>query len=186
MHRWLLTPRTVTRREAPHHLSALATATALSQCTRLLRTYRRIESGGLQIHVRAFLRRGLWHNLFMTSPTFDKQDQFEKIQSGLLANETIIAVYDAIGAGTGFIGVTNRRIILQDNSFVGKKIALTSIPYARVTTVSFVSNKSMLGKFSSSSEIAISVSGHTHEVSFRGDEKAKHVHDVVLWHMLNG
>jgi hypothetical protein len=44
----------------------------------------------------------------------------------------------------------------------------------------------MLGKFSSTSDIAISVSGHTFEVSFRGDEKAKQVHDVVLWHMLNG
>jgi hypothetical protein len=120
-----------------------------------------------------------------TQPIFDKADQFEKIQSGLIQGERVIAVYDAIGAGTGFIGVTDKRVILQDNSFVGKKIALTPIPYGRVTTVSFVSNKSMLGKFSSSSEIAIAVRGHTYEVEFRGDEKAKHVHDIVLWHILN-
>ena len=55
----------------------------------------------------------------MTTPAFDKQDQFDKIQSGLMPGEQIIAVYDAIGAGTGFIGVTDRRVILQDNSFVG-------------------------------------------------------------------
>jgi hypothetical protein len=121
----------------------------------------------------------------VTSPTFDKQDQFDKVVSNLLHGERIIAVYDAIGAGTGFIGVTDKRVVLQDNSFVGKKIALTSIPYARVTAVSFVSNKSMLGKFSSTSDIAISVSGHTYEVSFRGDEKAKQIHDIVLWHMLS-
>jgi hypothetical protein len=120
-----------------------------------------------------------------TQPIFDKADQFAKIQSGLIQGERVIAVYDAIGAGTGFIGVTDKRVILQDNSFVGKKIALTPIPYGRVTTVSFVSNKSMLGKFSSSSEIAIAVSGHIYEVEFRGDEKAKHVHDIVLWHILN-
>ncbi len=120
----------------------------------------------------------------MTTPVFDKQDQFEKIQSGLLHGEQIIAVYDAIGAGTGFIGVTNMRVILQDNSFVGKKVALTSIPYNRVTTVSFVSNKSMLGKFASTGSIAVAVSGSVHEVEFRGDEKAKHCHDAILWHMM--
>lgn len=104
----------------------------------------------------------------MTQPAFDKQEQYDKIVSGLISGEQIIAVYDAIGAGTGFIGITDKRVVLQDNSFVGKKVALTSIPYGRVTAVSFVSNKSMLGRFASTSEIAVSVSGHTYEVSFRG------------------
>jgi hypothetical protein len=121
----------------------------------------------------------------MTTPVFDKQDQFDKIASGLLDREQIIAVYDAIGAGTGFIGITNLRVILQDNSFVGKKIALTSVPYSRVNAVSFVSNKSMLGKFASTDSIAVSAGGQAYEVDFRGDEKAKHAHDVILWHMLN-
>jgi hypothetical protein len=118
-------------------------------------------------------------------PSFDKQEQFDKIQSGLLQGERIIAVYDAKGSGTGFLAVTDKRVILQDNSFVGKKIALTSIPYGRVTAVSFVSNKSMLGKFSSTSDIAIALSGRTYEVEFRGDDKAKQIHDIILWHMLS-
>jgi hypothetical protein len=121
----------------------------------------------------------------MTQPAFDKQDQLEKIQSSLLQGERIIAVYDAIGAGTGFIGITDTRVIFQDNSFVGKKVALTSVPYNKVNTVSFVSNKSMLGKFASTGSIALQVGGTVHEIDFRGDEKAKHAHDVILWHMLN-
>lgn len=121
----------------------------------------------------------------MTTPVFDKQEQFDKIQSGLLHGEQIIAVYDAIGAGTGFIGITNLRVVLQDNSFVGKKVALTSVPYNRVNAVSFVSNKSMLGKFASTGSIAVSAGGQSYEVEFRGDEKAKHAHDAILWHMLN-
>lgn len=121
----------------------------------------------------------------MMTPVFDKQEQFDKIQSGLLHGEQIIAVYDAIGAGTGFIGITNLRVVLQDNSFVGKKVALTSVPYNRVNAVSFVSNKSMLGKFASTGSIAVSAGGQSYEVEFRGDEKAKHAHDAILWHMLN-
>lgn len=121
----------------------------------------------------------------MTTPAFDKQEQFDRIRAGLIADEKILAVFDAIGVGTGFIGITDRRVILQDNSFVGKKVALTSVPYNRVNAVSFVSNKSMLGKFASTSDIAVSAGGQTYEVSFRGDDKAKYVHDTILWHMLN-
>ncbi len=120
----------------------------------------------------------------MSTPAFDKQEQLQKIQSGLLQGEQIIAVYDAKGAGTGFIGITDKRVVLQDNSFVGKKVALTSLPYNRISSVSFVSDKSMLGKFASSSAIAVTVGAHSHEVEFRGEDKAKHCHDAILWHMM--
>ncbi len=116
-------------------------------------------------------------------PVFDKQDQLDKIASGLLEGEQLIAVYDAIGAGTGFIGITDRRVIVQDNSFVGKKVAVTSIPYSRITSVSVLSNKSMMGQFFSTSSIAVHSSGQAYEVEFRGNEKAHHVHQVILWHI---
>ncbi|GAB3452266.1 PH domain-containing protein [Kineococcus endophyticus] len=115
---------------------------------------------------------------------FDKQEQLDKIQQGLLPGEEVYAVFDAIGAGTGFIGVTSLRVIVQDNSFVGKKVALTSVPYGKVTAVSYVSDKSMFGKFASSSSIAITAGGRVYEVDFRGDDKARYVHDLVLRRML--
>lgn len=118
----------------------------------------------------------------MTQPVFDRQDQFDKIQSGLLQGEEVIAVYDALGGGTGFIGLTNRRVIIQDNSFVGKRVALTSVPYGRVNAVSFVSDKSVFGKFASSSTLSISAGGKDYEVQFRGNDKALHAHNIILWY----
>jgi hypothetical protein len=118
-----------------------------------------------------------------TTPVFDKQDQYDRIIAGAMDGEKVLAVFDAVGSGTGFIAVTDKRVILQDNSFVGKKVALTSIPYSRVQAVSFVSNKSMLGKFASSSEIAVMAGSKTYEVEFRGDEKGKYIHDVILFHI---
>jgi hypothetical protein len=115
---------------------------------------------------------------------FDQPRQLELIKQGLQPGEQVIAVYDAIGAGTGFIGMTDKRIVIQDNSYFGKQIALTSIPYRLITSVSFVSDKSILGKFFSVSKIAITAGGKTYEVEFRGTEKAKHVHDLVLWKIL--
>ncbi len=120
----------------------------------------------------------------MTQPMFDKQDQLDKIQSGLLPGEQVIAVYDAIGAGTGFIGLTNARVIIQDNSFIGKRVALTSVPYGRVNAVSFVSDKSMFGKFYSSSTLSIKVGSTDYEVQFRGEDKALHAHNIILSHQL--
>jgi hypothetical protein len=124
----------------------------------------------------------------MTTPErqvpFDQQGQLDKVVAGLMPDEQVIAVYDAIGAGTGFIGLTDKRVVIQDNSYVGKKIALMSVPYSRINSVSFLSNKSFAGKFFSTSTISIATSSGTHEVEFRGDHKAKHVHDIILWKIL--
>ncbi|MEU4421922.1 PH domain-containing protein [Actinoplanes sp. NPDC024001] len=116
----------------------------------------------------------------MTDVVYDNKGQLEQVRSGLLDGEEILAVYDAIGAGTGFIGLTTRRIIIQDRSFVGKRFAITSIPYSKVSSVSVVSNKSWAGQFFSSGTIAITVGTHVYEVEFRGSDKAHYVHNVIL------
>lgn len=110
----------------------------------------------------------------------DKREQLRQIESGLLDGENIIAVYDAVGAGTGFLGLTTRRVIIQDKSFLGKKVAITSIPYSKITSVSVVSNKSWGGEFFSTGTIAINVGTHTYEVEFRGAQKTHHAHNVIL------
>jgi hypothetical protein len=119
-----------------------------------------------------------------TQAAYDRQDQLQQVQSGLLQGERLYAVYDAKGTGTGFIGLTDRRVIIQDKSFVGKKVALVSLPYSRISTVAVLSDKSLMSQFFSSSSIGItSTDGKYHEVDFRGTEKARHVHDMVLWHI---
>ena len=44
---------------------------------------------------------------------FDRQDQLEQIEAGLLPGEEIEAVFDVKGSGTGFVGITSKRIIFQ-------------------------------------------------------------------------
>jgi len=119
-------------------------------------------------------------------PVYDKKEQLQQVQSGLLDGETIYCVYDAVGAGTGFLAVTDKRVILQDKSFVGKRIAITSIPHSKIYSVSVLSDKSWTGSFFSTSSISISISGHEYEVDFRGTEKAHHAHNLILWHMMEG
>jgi hypothetical protein len=116
-------------------------------------------------------------------PVYDKKHQLEQVVSGLLEDETVHAVYDAIGVGTGFLAVTSLRVILQDKSFVGGKVALTSIPFGRIISLSVLSDKEWAGRFFSSSSIAIAVSGETYEVDFRGADKAHHAHNLIMWYL---
>ncbi len=116
----------------------------------------------------------------MIQTVFDRQEQLDQILSGLLEDEKVLTVYDAIGVGTGFLALTTRRVIVQDKSFVGKRVALTSIPYARITAVSVLSNKSWVGHFFSASSIAITVGTHVYDIEFRGTDKAHYVHNTIL------
>jgi hypothetical protein len=119
----------------------------------------------------------------VSDPVFDKSEQLELVRRGLLEGEEVLAVYDCIGAGTGFVGLTTLRVVMQDKSFVGKRVAITSIPYRHVRSVSVVSNTSLAGKFASNSSIAIDVGGAVHEADFRGAEKAQSAHDLILWYI---
>ncbi|GAA4472313.1 hypothetical protein GCM10023094_04290 [Rhodococcus olei] len=116
----------------------------------------------------------------MTEPIFDKSEQLQQVQQDLLPGEVVVVVYDCTGAGTGFVGLTNLRVVIQDRSFVGKRTAITSIPYHNIRSVSLLSNKSWAGEFFSSSSVAMTAGPDTFEAEFRGTEKAHHVHRVIL------
>ncbi len=71
----------------------------------------------------------------MANPIFDKKDQLDKVQQALMPGETIDAVFDMKGGGTGFLGITSKWLIFYDKSFLRKMKAVISIPYSRVHTI---------------------------------------------------
>lgn len=101
-----------------------------------------------------------------------------------MAGEQLFAVYDGKGVKTGFLALTDKRIIIQNKSYVGKKIAMISLPYSRIAEVGVLSNASLMGAFFSTSEIYVRTSGgDLHEIEFRGVEKAKYAHDLILFYI---
>jgi len=122
----------------------------------------------------------------MSDVVFDLKDQLQTVQDGLLEGETAYAVYDGKGAGTGFIGLTDLRVVLQDESYVGGKLALTSLPYDRINAVSLVSNRSVFGRWAEAATLAITTMDTTYEVELRGADKAKHAHDLILHFITRG
>src|SRR5215211_7343415 len=95
---------------------------------------------------------------------FDTREQLKKIQEGLLPEETVYAVFDMKGGGTGFIGITDKRVMIQDSAFIRKESAIVSIPYDRIHALATSEDTGMLagrGVFADSN-IVLSTSARTY------------------------
>jgi len=117
----------------------------------------------------------------------DKKEQLEKIEGVCLPDETIRAVFDLKGAGTGFIGITNKRIIYYDKAFLKSKKALVSIPYAHIATVASEDHKGFLIRkgFLVSDTLTVNPIGlEAKTFEFRGGDKAHHAHNIIMEYLL--
>lgn len=117
---------------------------------------------------------------------FDKKEQLEKIQSWILPGERLYAVYDCRGAGTGFIGITDRRIIFYDKQFMGKMKAMVTVPHSQIAAISTEDKSGLLtGRgFFSSSTIGIHTTGNAYyEFEFRGADKAHEAYCFIIPHL---
>ena len=117
----------------------------------------------------------------------DKDEQLEKVESICLPEEVIEAVFDLKSVGTGFLGITDKRVIYYDKEFMKKKKALVSLPYDRIAAVASEDNKGFLIKkgFFVSDILTISPMGlEPKTFEFRGGDKAHQAHTIIMKHLL--
>lgn len=119
-------------------------------------------------------------------PVFDKREQLDKIAAALLPGEYIEAVFDMKGGGTGFIGITTRRIIFYDKAFLRKMKAVVSVPYSRILSIAAKDESGLFtGRgFFASSELTLATSHGEYDFEFRGAEKAHIAHQMIVSHMV--
>ena len=117
----------------------------------------------------------------------DKKEQLEKIEDFCLPDEVIRAVFDLKGAASGFIGVTDKRIIFYDKAYMKSQKAMVSIPYSRISTVGSEDNKGFLVKkgFFVTDKLTISGLGFDDKTfEFRGGDKAHQAHNIIMEYLL--
>lgn len=119
-------------------------------------------------------------------PVYDKKEQLEKLQANLIQGEQVYAAFDMKGGGTGFLGITNYRIVVYDKAFMRKMKAIVSVPYSRIYMVAAEDeNGLMTGRgFFGSSKLAIKTAGEDFEFEFRGSDKAHTAHQLIIWLMV--
>ncbi len=117
---------------------------------------------------------------------YDKKEQFQKIETAVLPGEKIYAVFDMKGGGTGFIGITDLRVIVYDKAFMRKMKAIVSIPYSRIYSVAAEDESGVFtGRgFYGTSKMALKTGGDEFEFEFRGSDKAHVAHNLILGFMV--
>ena len=118
---------------------------------------------------------------------FDKKDQLEKIEGFCQEDEVIRAVFDLKGAGSGFIGVTDKRVIFYDKSLVTERKAMISIPYSRISAVGSEDDKGFLLRSGRFITARLTISGLGFEdrtFEFRGGEKAHLAHRIIMEYLI--
>ena len=113
---------------------------------------------------------------------FDRQEQVDKIQQYIVPGEILYAVYDLKGGGTGFVGLTDKRLIFFDKAFLSKKKAMVSIPYTHVTAIASEDDGKIVFK-TSYLEIK-TAGGGTYALAFRSGDKAHRAYVIIATQIL--
>jgi len=113
-------------------------------------------------------------------PFFDNENQFNRIKAYIIEGETLVCVFDCKGAGTGFVGISDQRVIFYDQSFFTKKKSMVSIPYNRIVGVASVDE----GTIFKTSEIVLLTSAGNYTFEFRGSDKAHWAYNYIMKQIL--
>ena len=112
---------------------------------------------------------------------FDRQDQVQRVQAYIIPGETLVAVFDCKGAGTGFVGFTDQRLIFYDQAFLTKKKSMVSIPYNNIVGVASTDE----GMIFTTSEITLLTAAGNYTFQFRGSDKAHMAYRYIMKQILN-
>jgi len=107
---------------------------------------------------------------------YDNESQLKRIQPYVVQGETLVAVFDCKGAGTGFVGFTDQRLIFYDQSFLTKKRAMVSIPYHNIVGVASGDE----GTIFTTSEITLLTAAGNYTFQFRGADKAHKAYHFIV------
>jgi len=118
---------------------------------------------------------------------FDKKEQLQKIEDFCQPDEVIRAVFDLKRAASGFIGITDKRVIFYDKAYMREQKAMVSIPYSRISMVGSEDDKGFLIRkgFFVTGKLTISGLGFEERTfEFRGGDKAHQAHNIMMEYLL--
>jgi hypothetical protein len=116
-----------------------------------------------------------------TKVYYDNKGQYERVRAYLIDGETLSAVLDVKGGGTGFIGLSDRRLIFYDQGILLKKKSMVSIPYNQIIAVASADE----GVIFQTSEITLVTAAGRFTFEFWGAEKAHRAYRYIMQQILS-
>jgi hypothetical protein len=111
---------------------------------------------------------------------YDNKGQMERISAMLAPSEILYAVFDEKGRGSGYVGITDRRLIFMDERHLREKKLMISLPYSKITGIGAEDGG---GTFFSSGYLLVVAGDREFDFEFSSKEKAKRAHDLIVWSM---
>ena len=112
----------------------------------------------------------------------DRKSLFDAFRPYMVRGEVLLAVYDSKGGTIGLIGLSDKRLILLDRAFEGKKKAFVSVPWCRVSSVA--SDASGEAPFDAATLYVTAVGGRTFELQFRSSDNARRAYSSMMQRIL--
>ena len=110
---------------------------------------------------------------------FDDQMLLRRIRTYLIPGERLFFIYDCRGPETDCIGLTDRRLLFQDNISIPGIPMLTSLPLESISSVRTRDS----GRIRESSKVLVMCKSQTYAFEFRSHEKAHNVERLILRQM---
>ena len=85
------------------------------------------------------------------------------------------------GGGTGFIGITDLRLVFYDQSFVSRQKAMVSLPYTKITAVGSEDSGGVLFR---SGTLFVVAGSREWSFEFRGQDKAHKAYNLIMTNLL--
>jgi hypothetical protein len=114
---------------------------------------------------------------------FDRKEQLDKIKPLLVEGETLYSVLDCKGGGTGYVAITNRRLIFQDANWRKTRNVLVSVPLDRVHAVGISSEYRFFG--SNTGVLSLQAGDDDWAFEFRTTEKVQRAYQAIMTLILN-
>ena len=112
---------------------------------------------------------------------YDNKSQYDRIATLVVQGEILYAVFDEKGRGTGFVGITDRRLIFMDQGYIRKKKTLVSLPYSQITAVA---SEDTGGFVFGTSQLIVIAGSREWDFEFRSNEKAHRAYSLIMWNLL--
>lgn len=112
---------------------------------------------------------------------YDNKGQLDRIATMVSPPEILYAVFDLKGAGSGFVGITDRRLIFMDQGVIRKKKMIVSLPYSKITAIA---SEDSGGFIFGTSALLVIAGSREFDFDFRSNEKAHRAYQLIMWNLL--
>ena len=113
---------------------------------------------------------------------YDNKRQYERIRAVCLPDEILLAVFDEKGRGTGFVGISNTRLIFMDVSPIRKHRLMISLPYHQITAIGSEDSGNM--PFEGSSKLTVIAGAREWDFEFHDNKKAHRAYQLIAHHLV--